>query len=208
MRITAILAVASLPLFSQAPDAALFKGDPKAIMLACADKARGLRPKKAEVLTVCGRVHLATGDKAKADEAFKAALLNSPDDPDTYLAVLSAWLEFGHKSEALETLQQIRGQYPSSDKPRGWRNALAKIAATLMTGGLGGEAEEIMQIAYAKNSGDWQNMTSFARACLRAGRSDTAAKWFSLAVKSAPKDESIWNDIALSLADQGRENKE
>ncbi len=206
MRITALAAALALPMSAQAPDPALFKGDPKAAMLICAEKARSLKPRKAEVLASAGRASLAAGDKAKAEEAFKAALSADADDPEAHLVILSSWLDFGFKAEALGALQRIRDQYPRSEKVPGWKNCLAKMAAALVTGNLAAEAEETMQAAYAKGPKDWQNMTFFGRACLRAGKPELAAKWFSLAVKSAPKDESIWNDIALSLADQGREN--
>jgi len=62
MRFSAFAAVLALPLLGQAPDAVLFKEDPKAAMLACAERARSIKPKNSRLLAEIGRVYLAAGD--------------------------------------------------------------------------------------------------------------------------------------------------
>jgi hypothetical protein len=65
LRLAALPAV-SLALGAQTYNAEYFKGDRKAIMAACADKARAIKPKDSRLLAEYGRAYLASGDRVKA----------------------------------------------------------------------------------------------------------------------------------------------
>jgi len=101
--ILGLLALCSISLAAQAPavhDEAWFKGDPKAIMTACADRARGIKPMDSRLVAEYGHAYLASGDRTKAEEAFTAAPLFDLKDGETYRLIAYAWLRHGFKADA------------------------------------------------------------------------------------------------------------
>lgn len=215
MRFTALAAALALPVLSQVPEETFFKGEPRAILQACADKVRSLKSMDSRLWAEIGRAHLAVGNRAKAEEAFKAGLADDPIDAPTYRIIAESWLMFGFQTEGLAVLKSIPPKFRVREHGRPWvetelpydnKDDLAKGAVALADAGLLKEAEEQMEVAFGLDRDEWENATLFARACLRAKRPELAAKWLSRAVKSKPKNESIWIDVALSLADPGREN--
>jgi len=73
----------------------------------------------------------------------------------------------------------------------------------LYTSGNEAKAVELMDKAWALDPKDWQNCVEFGRAGVRKGKKDLAATWFERTVAVRPKEERMWNEIALAYADGG-----
>lgn len=199
---TAVFCLVSVCLAAQVPDGfdeAFFKGDPKKVMVACADKARVIKPNDSRLLAEFGRAYLAAGDAARAEEAFTRAVAADPKDGETYRLVASAWLKHGRKAEALKALDDMQRMDPKG------KNPFAKAAANLLDAGHAAEAEALMEKAWALDPKDWWNCVAFTRAALRARKPDLAARWSTRAVAARPKEERMWNDLALAFAEGGAE---
>lgn len=196
MRILFMAALA-LPGLGQSPDEAFFKGDPKQVMLACAEKARALAPRKERILAQVGRAYLVAEDRPKAEAMFHGAFKG---DAETQRLIGQAWLECGFKDEAKSAFIILPAKAGYSGK-----NALAAAAVNLMDGGLVQLAEDLMRTAFQLDPRDWQNVTAYGRACLRQGHQDLAAPWFAKIMTTRRKEEGLWNEVALALADGGAE---
>lgn len=198
--LTILLAV--LPVLAQAPDGfdeAFFKGDPKKVMIACTDKARVIKPGDSRLLAEYGRSYLAAGEPARAEEAFTRAVAADPKDGETYRLVAAAWLKHGRKAEALKALEDMQRADPKA------KNAFTKAAVNLLDAGAAAEAEALMEKAWTLDPKDWWNCAAFVRAALRARKPDLAARWSVRAVAARPKEERMWNDLALAYAEGGAE---
>lgn len=198
-----ILAFLALPLAAQAPaafDEAYFKGDPKAIMVACADKARVIRPNDSRLLAEFGRAYLAAGEAARAEEAFQRAVASDPKDGETYRLVAFAWLRGGAKDKAMKALEDMQRMDPKA------KNAFAKAAVNLLDAGAAAEADALMEKAWQLDPKDWQNCADFVRAAVRAGKLELAARWAARTVAARPREERMWNELALAWADKGLRN--
>lgn len=189
--------VCALPLAAQTFTADFFKGDPKAVMAACADKARSLKPNDSRLLAEYGRAYLASGDRTRAEAAFAAAILSDPKDGETHFLIGYAWLRNGRVPEALAAFDKMAALDPKG------KNALARAAVVLLDAGQEARALELMDRAWNLDRKDWQNCVEFARACVRARRAELAATWFERTVQARPKEERMYNEIALALADAG-----
>ncbi len=198
MRLLACCLLA-LPLLSQALDEAAFRGDPKQLAAACADRARLLRPKDAKMLAEYGRAFLVAGERAKAEECFQAARLESPKDADVHRLIAVAWLRGGQRTEALKAIADMQTLDPKA------KNAFTRAAVNLQDFGLAKEADTLMERAWILDPSDWQNCILFGRSALRKTRRDAAAKWFSRATQAKPSEERMWNAVALAYADHGAE---
>lgn len=187
-----------LGLAAQSGDEAFFKGDPRTVMLACAEKARSLDPKNEDVLLQTGRSYLLAKERDKAEACFKAAFpAHKPIKTDGAVRMGEIWLESGFSQEALVWFRKVPGINPRA------KNDFTEIATHLMDAGLAKEAEEFMNLAFFIDPKDWQNVSAFGRACLRAKRQELAAEWYARAMQTNRKEEGLWNEIALALADQG-----
>jgi|GEM_PF-426337 len=231
MRNATLAVVLSLPLLSQAPEAAFFKGDPRTIMRACAEKARSLEPKDSRLLAEVGRVYLAAGDRAKAEETFGAAIALDPKDGSTHWLIAQSWLLMGFKPEAMAACRLLLERDPKS--PR----TIRKAAVTFMDQGMTEEALELMahlckvypkpsdqdfagdfalaclrnrrvdlatpwfERAYLADPKDWKNCAGFAKAALETDQPELAATYAQKALEAAPKDGSAWDEIALAYAE-------
>lgn len=231
MRYTALFAALTLPLCGQAPDAAFFKGDAKTIMMACAEKARSMEAKDSQLLTEIGRVYLAAGERAKAEEAFKAAIDLDAKDGSTYWLIAQHWLAAGQKAEAMAACRQLLERDPKS--PR----TILKAAITFMDQGMAEEALELMahlckvypkpsdqdfavefakaclrnrridlapawlERGYLADPKDWKNCAVFTKAALEADQPELAARYAQKTLEAAPKDWCAWNEIALAYAE-------
>ena len=189
-------ASAQAPAAKPAFDEAFFNGDPKAIMLACAEQARGLKPGKNHVLAQAGRIQLAAGDRAGAEASFKAAM---PGDSETYRWIGQAWIEAGEPERAAALLPGMPIE--------GWsaKDEMRTSAALLMDAGRPKEAEALMARLFQKDPRSWENMAAYARACLRRGHLDLAAVWYARAVAVKRDAPALWNEIAISLSGHGEE---
>lgn len=193
------LLLASLPLLAQTPDAAFFKGDPKAIIQAAAEKARSLRPNDRDTLSVVAQGYLATGERAKAESLFLSMERRS-SSIKTYGLIAKAWLQAGIKDPvpALVEKAKATGSRDGDD--------LTEFAVILMSGGMPKEAGDIMGLAYTADPKNHDGCLDFARACLRAGRPQDALPWLQRALQAKPQDADIWRDVAMALADHGLEH--
>jgi Flp pilus assembly protein TadD len=102
------------------------------------------------------------------------------------------------KPEALASFEKMLTADPKGE------NAFTKGAIVLMDAGEEAKADSIMERAYQIDPFDWQNTVEFGRACIRNGNQTLAAKWFERTVKAKPKEERMWNEIALAFADGGK----
>jgi hypothetical protein len=48
---------------------------------------------------------------------------------------------------------------------------------------------------------DWKDRLDFARAAFRGGQRELACLWLERTVKARPKEERMWNEIALLFAE-------
>lgn len=197
---TALAPALALPLLAAAKpgpaEPSAFK-DPKAALLMAVENARSIEGKDSRMLAEYGRAYLAAGDRAKAEEAFAAAVKSDAKDGETYRLIGYAWLRAGFKSEALKVFAQMQAMDPKA------KNAFTKAAICLLDAGEAAAADALMEKAWTLDKGDWENVAEYGRACVRAKRFDAAATWFSRATQAAPKEERMWNEIALAYADQG-----
>ena len=198
MRLLACCLLA-LPLLAQGLDEAAFRGDPHKLAGACADRARLLRPKDAKMLAEYGRAFLVAGERAKAEECFQAARIESPRDGDVHRLIAVAWLRGNHKPEGLKAIADMQLADPKA------KNVFTRAAVNLQDFSLAKEADALMERAWILDPSDWQNSISFGRACLRKQRRDAAARWFARASQAKPQEERMWNAIALAYADNGAE---
>ena len=58
-----------------------------------------------------------------------------------------------------------------------------------------------MDRIYLLDSKDWNDCLYFARAALLAGKKELASQWLERTVKARPKEERMWNEIALLFAE-------
>lgn len=195
MRSTCLALALGCALGAQVPDhptEAFFKGDSTQVMLACAERAASLKPRKERVLAQAGRAHLIAGDRVRAESYFQRA---SSGDPDATRWIGQARLECGEAKAGLATLLAVVGEDSRA------KNAKKDAAVLLMDFGMPKEAEEVMSGAFAMDPRDWENVMAYARACLRQKRQDLAAIWIARIMANRRKNEELWSDIALSLLD-------
>lgn len=195
-----LLALLAGSAHAQAPappkfDERFFMGDRKAILQACADQARAIKPKDAKWLAEYGRAYLAALDRAKAEAAFKEALLKEPKDGDVHRLIANAWLKHGYKPEALEAY----GRILTVDGRN--KEALLASATDLAEVGLGSEADRFIAAYAALERDDWKAFLQVGRAFLQSGNRDRAARWFARAVSIKPKEEEIFLEISRAFAE-------
>lgn len=193
------LFLAGLPLLSQTPDAAFFKGDPKAITLVAAEKARSLRPNDRDTLSVVAQGYLAIGERAKAEELFQSMEHHS-SSVRTYGLIAKACLQAGIKDPVPSLVEKAKATGAKDG------DSLTEFAVILMDGGMPKEAGDLMALAHTANPKDPDGCLDFARACLRAGRPEDALPWLQRALQAKPQDADLWRDAAMALADHGHEH--
>jgi tetratricopeptide (TPR) repeat protein len=198
----ALLTLATACLAAQAPkpgpasfDEAFFNGDRRAILEACADRARSLKPKDAKYLAECGRAYLAALDKPKAEAAFKEAEARETKDGQVLRLIAQAWLRHGYKTEALEGYEKIAKRDPKN------KEAITQAAVDLAEVGLVNEAERYMGVLVALEKDDWERFLLFGRALLVAGQRKKAAFWFARAATLKPNEEKLFLEISRTFAE-------
>jgi tetratricopeptide (TPR) repeat protein len=200
MRI-AILALAALSLAAQAPkptpifNEAFFNGDRRAVLQACADKVRSIKPKDAKYLAECGRAYLAALDKPKAMAAFRDAETREPKDGQVLRLIAQAWLKHGYKTEALEGYEKIVLRDPKN------KEVITLAAVDLAEVGLVNEAERYMGVLVALDKDNWERFLQFGRALLVAGQRKKAAVWFARAATLRPNEEKLFLEISRTFAE-------
>lgn len=198
----ALLLLATLSLAAQATkpaspifDEAFFNGDRRAILQACADKARSIKPKEAKYLAEYGRAYLAALDRPKAEAAFREAELKESKDGQVLRLIALAWLKHGYKSEALEGYEKIVKRDPKN------KEAITQAAVDLAEVGLVNEAERYMGVLATLEKDDWARFLMFGRALLVAGQRKKAAVWFARATALKPNDEKLYLEISRAFAE-------
>jgi tetratricopeptide (TPR) repeat protein len=175
-------------------DEAFFNSDRKAVLEACADKARSIKPKDAKWLAEYGRAYLAALDRPKAEAAFKAAEEKEPKDGEVLRLIAQAWLKHGYKTEALEAYDKILKRDPKN------KNALAQAGIDLAEVGLA-EADRYLNAYLALERDDWERFLAFGRAYLSAGLRKKASPWFARAVAAKPGEEKVYLEISRAFAE-------
>lgn len=200
----ALLALATLSLAARAPaskpapavfDEAFFNGDRRAILQACADKARSMKPKDAKYLAECGRAYLAALDRPKAEAAFREAETRESKDGLVLRLIAQAWLKHGYKTEALEGYEKIVLRDPKN------KEAVTLAAVDLAEVGLVNEAERYMFVMVALDKYGWDRFLLFGRALLVAGQRKKAATWFARAAALKPNEEKLFLEISRTFAE-------
>ncbi len=176
-------------------DEAFFAGDRRAILEACADKARSLKPKDAKYLAECGRAYLAALDKPKAEAAFREAELREPKDGLVLRLIAQGWLKHGYKSEALEGYGKILVRDPKN------KEAVSLAAVDLAEVGLVNEAERYMGTMTLLDKDAWERFLQFGRALLVAGQRKKAATWFARAAILKPNEEKLFLELSRIFAE-------
>jgi len=201
MRVAALFLLA-MSLLAQAPkpapaafDEAFFNGDRRAILQACADKARAIKPKDAKYLAEYGRAYLAALDRPKAEAAFKEAEEKEPKDGLVLRLIAAAWLKHGYKTEALEGYEKIVKRDPKN------KEAVTQAAIDLAEVGLVNEAERYMGVLLALEKDDWARFLLFGKAFLVAGQRKKAATWFARAAALKPNEEKLFLEISRAFAE-------
>lgn len=176
-------------------DQTFFEGDRRAILEACADKARTIKPDDAKWLTEYGRAYLAALDVPKAKEAFKKAEEREPKDGEVLRLIANAWLKNGYKNEALEEYDKILQRDPGN------KDAITDAAVDLALVAITGYADKFMDALAKKEPEDWERFVQFGKAYLVAGLKDKAAFWFARAVAVKPKEEKVYLSISRAFAE-------
>jgi Flp pilus assembly protein TadD len=199
-RMRPLVLLTSLALGAQTPDIpkfdeTFFKGDRKAILIACADQARSIKPKDAKWLAEYGRAYLAALDRPRAEAAFREALLKEPKDGEVHRLIGNAWLKHGFKPQALEAYGRILLLDGKN------KEALAASAIDLAEVGLVAESDKFTAAYLAQEKDDWKTFLLFGRSYLASGNRDRAAKWFAKAVEIKPKEEKVFLEISRAFAE-------
>ncbi len=174
-----------------------FQAAPGQISAFCATNAQVLDPEDSRLLAEYGRAYLASGQREKAEATFKAAIASDPEDGRTHFLIGYAWLRNGFKAEALQAFHLMQTSDPED------KNSFTRAAIVLLDADETEAAVMLMEKAYALDPKDWQNACEFGRACLRKGMKDAAAIWFKRTIDAKPREERMWNEIALAYADNG-----
>ena len=95
MRIQLLPIIALASLGAQVPDASFFLGPPEKVAPYCLEKALARKPKSVGIFAGLGQLHLAQGDRKKADEWFSRAERLEANDAETYRLIAQACLRAG-----------------------------------------------------------------------------------------------------------------
>ncbi|MBI3131914.1 MAG: hypothetical protein HYZ13_11360 [Acidobacteria bacterium] len=195
----------ALPLAAQSSiygpgvDEGSFKGDPRKLAAAFAERAYLLKPDDARHLASVGRSYLLAGQRKKAEELFAMARARDPKEGDVHRMIMSAWIRAGQRAEALKALEELQFMDPKAHR------AFARGAIDLLEGGMDRQAEDLMERAWMLEPKAWEPCVAFARAALRRKRNDLAARWCSRAAIANPQEEKLWKELAQAFAEGGAE---
>lgn len=176
-------------------DEAFFAGDRRIVLRSLADRLAGLKPNDARVLVDCGRAHLASLDKPRAQELFRLAEAREPKNGQVLRLVAQAWLRHGYKTEALETYALVLARDPKN------KEALSQCGVDLAEVGLVAEAEKAMAALAAQDKEDWKSFVAFGRAFLVGGQRQKAAAWFGRALAAKPKEERAYQEVLRAFTE-------
>jgi len=176
-------------------DPAFFTRDPKAIMVACADKARAAQPRDSRMLAEFGRIYLAAGQRDRALDAFKRAEDLGRADAGTHALIARAWLHHGDKAAALASAKRMADLAPKT------KTLLARAGVDFMKAGYAEDAAAFMERAYKVDNTDWRMTLDFGQAALKAGLPEAAAHWFRRTLTGRTDEEQVWKAVGLAYAE-------
>ena len=176
-------------------DPAFFLKDPKAIMVACADKARAASPKDSRMLADFGRIYLAAGERERALDAFKRAAAVGKRDATTHALIARAWLEQGDTAAALAAARAMAELGPRN------RALLARTGTDFCAAGHRAEGHEFMERAYKLDPTDWQMTVDFGKACLKGKDLEGATLWFRRTLTGRTEEDQVWKAVGLAYAE-------
>ena len=181
-----LLGADPLPPFGEA----FFNGDRRAILKGLAERLDTLKPGDARFMVDCGRAHLASLDKPRAQDYFKRAEAKEPKDGQLLRSIAQAWLRHGYKDEALGTYALVLSRDPKN------KDALTQSAIDLAeVTQFAGEAEKFMNALLLLEKDDWKAFVAFGRAFLVGGQRQKASLWFARALTAKPKEEKAYQEI-------------
>ena len=188
---SAFLSLSLLAADPQLPfDEAFFNGDRRAILKGMAERLNTLKPGDARFMVDCGRAHLASLDKPKAQDYFKRAEAKEPKDGQLLRSIAQAWLRHGYKDEALGTYALVLSRDPKNKEVL----TLCAIDLAEVTQ-FAGEAEKFMNALLLLEKEDWKAFVAFGRAFLVGGQRQKASLWFARALAAKPKEEKAYQEI-------------
>lgn len=194
-----VATLAQSSIYGPGVDEGSFKGDPRKLAAAFAERAYILKPDDARHLASVGRAYLLSGQRKKAEELFAMARARDPKEADVHRLIMSAWLKAGQRAEALKALEEMQLMDPKAHR------SFAKGAIDLLEARLDRQAEELMERAWVLDPEEWEPCVAFARAALRQKRPDLAARWCSRAAIAKPQEEKLWKELAQAFAEGGAE---
>lgn len=189
------LIMLSIPLRAGDPplptlDEAFFNGDRRTVLKTLAERLNTLKSGDARFMVDCGRAHLASLDKPRAQDYFKRAEAKEPKDGQLLRVIAQAWLRHGYKDEALGTYALILARDPKN------KEALTQSAVDLAeVTQFAAEAEKYMTALLALEKEDWKAFVAFGRAFLVGGQRQKASAWFARALAVKPKEEKAYQEI-------------
>ena len=132
------------------------------------------------------------------EAATLAAARANPRDVDAAVAAASLLRRQGDKSGALALLDQAASAAPNDARLFRDRGLLALELGALA------RARDHLQQAVTSGSRDWQTHSALGAALAASGKQKEAQRQFAEALKQAPDHPVVLNNLALSLALDGR----
>ena len=132
------------------------------------------------------------------EAAALAAARSNPRDVEATLTAARILRRQGDKSGALALLDQAAAAAPSDARLFRDRGLLALELGAVA------RARDHLQHAVASGSRDWQTHSALGTALSASGKQKDAQRHFAEALKSAPDNPVVLNNLALSLALDGR----
>lgn len=132
------------------------------------------------------------------EAATLAAARANPRDVDATLAAARILRRQGDKSGALALLDQGASAAPNDARLFRDRGLLALELGAVS------RARDHLQHAVASGSRDWQTHSALGSALAASGKQKDAQRHFAEALKQAPDNPVVLNNLALSLALDGR----
>jgi Flp pilus assembly protein TadD len=132
------------------------------------------------------------------EAATLAAARGNPGDVEAAVAAARILRRQGDKSGALALLDQAASSAPNDARLFRDRGLLALELGAVA------RARDHLQHAIASGSRDWQTHSALGTALAASGKQKEAQRQFAEALKSAPDNPVVLNNLALSLALDGQ----
>ncbi|WP_433984517.1 tetratricopeptide repeat protein [Tunturiibacter empetritectus] len=166
------------------------------------DRAKSLNGRQIWLWTTYGYLAFSRGEMSEAIEDYQEELRFHPDNYGTYGSLAQAQINFGHKTEARETLKKWADAEADSPTPT------LRLMEMLLEDRNGAGAIAMAEAAVARlpdaKKKDISLQYQLGRALLMAGRKDEGRATL-LVVMQSTEDPRVVNDSAYQLADAGLE---